>query len=74
MRTATNSTDSCFFTTAVTTLTRQRALRLLQVEHLVEGSLLGAVGATRLLLPVHPARDCGEAAPGNHRLNLWRDG
>lgn len=40
----------------------------------MERSLLGAVGAPRLLLPAHPAGDGGEAAPGNHRLNLERDG
>lgn len=36
----------------------------------MEGSLLGAVGATRLLLPVDSTRDGGEVAPGNHRLDL----
>lgn len=61
-------------TVAVAALTRQGALRLLQVEDLVEGSLLGAVGAARLLLPVDPARDGGEAAPGNHRLDLCGGG
>lgn len=40
----------------------------------MEGSLLGAVGAARLLLPVDPARDGGEAAPGNHRLDLCGGG
>lgn len=63
-----------FFYTAISPLTRQRALCLLQVEDLMEGSLLGAVGATRLLLSAHPAWDGGEAAPRCHRLNLQRDG
>lgn len=40
----------------------------------MEGSLLGAVRAARLLLPVDPARDGGEAAPGNHRLDLCGGG
>lgn len=44
-------------------LTRQRALRLLQVEDFMEGSLFGAVRATRLFLSAHPARDSGQAAP-----------
>lgn len=57
-------------TVAMAALTRQGALRLLQVEDLVEGSLLGAVGAASLLLPVYSARDGGKAAPGNHWLDL----
>lgn len=61
-------------TVAVAALTRQGALRLLQVEDLMEGSLLGAVRAARLLLPVDPAWDGGEAAPGNHRLDLCGGG
>lgn len=36
----------------------------------MEGSLLGAVGATSLLFPVDSAWDGGKAAPGNHRLDL----
>ncbi len=45
----------------------------LQVEDLVKGSLLGAVGATCLLLSAHPARHGGEAASRNYRLNLEQD-
>lgn len=36
----------------------------------MEGSLLGAVRATRLLLSAYSAWHGGEAAPRNHRLNL----
>lgn len=53
-------------------LTRQRALWLRQVEDLVKDPLLGAVGATRLLLSAHPGGDSGEAAPWHDRLNLER--
>lgn len=58
---------------AVLALTRQWALRLLQVEDFMEGSLFGAVRATRLFLSAHPTRDSGEAAPWNHRLNLKKE-
>lgn len=40
----------------------------------MKSTLLGAVGASRLLLPAHPAGDGGEVAPRNHRLNLQRGG
>lgn len=36
----------------------------------MEGSLFGAVRATRLFFSAHPTWDSGEAAPGDHRLNL----
>lgn len=36
----------------------------------MEGSLFGAVRATRLFFSAHSTRDSGEAAPGDHRLNL----
>lgn len=39
----------------------------------MEGSLLGAVGATRVLLSAHPTWDGGEVAPRNHRLNLEKE-
>lgn len=36
----------------------------------MEGSLFGAVRATRLFFSAHPTWGSGEAAPGDHRLNL----
>lgn len=35
-------------------------------------SLLGAVGTASLVLSAHPARDGGEAAARDHRLDLKR--
>ena len=40
----------------------------------MEGSFLGAVRATGLLLSVHTAWEGGEAAPRDHRLHLEGNG
>jgi len=58
------------FYAAMSPFTRQRALWLQQVEDLMKRSLLGAVGAPRLLLPAHPTWDGGKAVPRDHWLNL----
>lgn len=36
----------------------------------MEGSLLGAVSASHIVLPAEPAGNGSEAAAGHHRLNL----